>query len=292
MTKRTHDVLFVIGLLIVPIVHFCLFWIYVNFSSISMSFINDAGEFTLEYFAMFFDELKIPQSVISEAILNTLKYFASGMIIGIPFAYVASYFIYKKILMYKYFRVVFFLPSIISSVILTALYSAFIAPDGVIGQMLLSFGMKKVPVFLADPEYATGAIMIYCLWTGPGTNLILFGGAMSRIPEEVMESASLDGVNAFQELWYFVIPLTISTLITVWTLSIAGIFMASGPILLFTQGEIGTMTLDYWIYDKVASYNQNFHYASAVGLLFTLVGTPITLISRKFLNKLDGDVQY
>lgn len=36
MTKRTHDVLFVIGLLIVPIVHFCLFWIYVNFSSISM----------------------------------------------------------------------------------------------------------------------------------------------------------------------------------------------------------------------------------------------------------------
>lgn len=292
MNKKTKDILFTIGLLVIPILHFCVFWLYVNFSSISMAFIDDNGKFTFGYFGMFFNEVQIPMSSITEAIINTLKYFALNMIVGIPFAYVAAYFIYKKILMYKFFRVVFFLPSIISSVILTSLYSSFIAPDGAIGLLLQRFGMERVPVFLADRQYATFAIMIYCLWTGPGTNLILFCGAMSRIPEEVLESASLDGVNVFQELWYFVLPLTITTAITVWTLTIAAIFMSSGPILLFTQGEFGTMTLDYWIYDKVASYNQNLHYASAVGLLFTLIGTPITLIARKFLNKMDGGVQY
>ena len=293
LDRKWKDRIFVFTLIILPVTHFFVFWLYVNLSSIMMAFQDMAGNFTLEWFVLFKEELMLPDSNILTAILNTLKYFAVTNFINTPVGYVAAYFFYKKIVGYKAFRVIFFLPGIISGVILTALYSSFIAPSGLIGILLKEvFGVKEVPIFLADSLYATNAMLIYMVWVGIGGNLILFSSAMSRIPAEVIESGQLDGVNMMQEVWYFIIPLTMSTLVTIMTLAVAGMFLASGPVLLLTQGKYKTTTLDYWIYEKVSGYNKNLNYASAVGLIFTMVGMPITLLSRKLLSKLDSGVQY
>lgn len=293
LNKKWKDRIFIFTLIILPITHFFVFWLYVNLSSIMMAFQNMAGNFTLEWFSLFVDELTLPDSNISTAIVNTLKYFLVTNFINTPIGYIAAYFFYKKIFGYKAFRVIFFLPGLISGVIMTSLYSSLIAPDGAIGIILQKiFGMKEVPIFLADSRYATNAMLIYMIWVGIGGNLILFSSAMSRIPAEIIESGQIDGVNMVQEIWYFIIPLTMSTLVTVMTLAVAGLFMSSGPILLLTQGRYETYTLDYWIYEKVTGYSKNLNYASAVGLIFTMIGVPITLLSRKLLSKLDSGVQY
>ena len=291
--KKVKDRMFVASLLIIPLLHFVIFWAYVNFSSIALAFQTSTGSFTLANFSLFFQELALPDSVVGSAIVNTLKYFALNLLGIIPLSMIFSFFLYKKILFYKYYRVVFFLPSIISAVILTSLYSYLIAPTGFFGKIWTALsGAEKTPIFLADSRYATNAILLYCLWTGFGVNLILFNGAMSRIPAEVIESAKLDGVGFFREFVYFVIPLIWSTISTVLTLAVVGIFTSSGPILLFTQGNFDTFTLGYWIYDKVASYNSNFQYASAVGLVFTVLGMPIALGARWFLNRFGNGVEY
>ena len=206
-----------------------------------------------------------------------------------------AYFLYKKIIGYRIFRFVFFLPSIISATVLTALYKQLIAPGGVVALVVEALG-GSVPLlgYLATEGTALTAIVIYTLWTGFGVNIILFNGAMTRIPEEVMEYARLDGVGSGRELVQIIIPLIWPTLSTIITFAFVGIFTASGPILLFTKGQYGTYTISFWIYDLVQGVNKviNLEYASAVGLFFTLIGAPIVLIVRMLINKAVDAVEY
>ena len=114
---------------------------------------------------------------------------------------------------------------------------------------------------------------------------------MARIPDEIVEAATLDGVGTFRELTQVVIPLIWSTICTLLVFTIVGIFTASGPILLFTQGEYDTYTISFWIFQQIErGYDPN--YPSAVGLFFTLIGTPIVLISKHYLEKIGSDVEY
>ena len=295
ISKKTRDAVFVYGMLFLPLAVFFVFWVLVNFKSILMAFQTADGVFTLDNFKLFFTELKVSGSEIDIAIKNTFVYFAVGFFIKIPLTYLLSYFMYKKIFLYKYFRVIFFLPSIMPPIVMVSLFGYLVSPEGVIPLLYSAFKgipVENVPIFLGDSLYATKTIVVYTLWAGFGVNMLLFNSAMARIPMEVIESAHIDGVGFFREMVSFVVPLTWSTLSTVLMLAVAGIFQSQGPILLFTQGNFGTTTIGYWIYDKVTSYSSNYEYAAAVGLFFTLVGVPITLGSRWLMNRFNQGLEF
>jgi raffinose/stachyose/melibiose transport system permease protein len=148
---------------------------------------------------------------------------------------------------------------------------------------------KEMPLFLFDSSYALWTIVFYTVFFGIGSNLVLFSGAMSNIDKSVAEAARVDGAGLFREIVHVVIPLTWPTLSTVLVFNFIGLFGASGPILLFTKGEVRTYTISYWIYDRV-TFNQQLNYPAAVGLFFTFVGAPIALFMRWLLSKGVEDV--
>ena len=106
-----------------------------------------------------------------------------------------------------------------------------------------------------------------------------------------IESAKLDGVNSMQELFLIITPMVWSTFSTLFILSFIGIFSASGPILFFTNGAYNTTTLSYWIFLQVKD-NATYNYPSAVGLFFTIIGVPLTLIVWKVTNMIHENVEY
>lgn len=117
--------------------------------------------------------------------------------------------------------------------------------------------------------------------------MLLFGGALARIPTEILESARIDGISMGKEVVFMIIPLVWPTLSTILILNMTGLFTASGPILLFTKGSYGTMTIAYWIFDAVAykgvsAYNQ----VAAGGLIFTVIGAPIVLFVKWLIEKI------
>lgn len=285
-------------MLAVPLTNLVIFYFAVNINSVLMAFQENLGGKTVwsgYQFTRLFKELGMSDFIITEAIRNTLIFFLLGLLIINPLSLLLAYFLYKKIIGYRIFRFVFFLPSIISATVLTALYKQLIAPGGVVALVVEALG-GSVPLlgYLATEGTALTAIVIYTLWTGFGVNIILFNGAMTRIPEEVMEYARLDGVGSGRELVQIIIPLIWPTLSTIITFAFVGIFTASGPILLFTKGQYGTYTISFWIYDLVQGVNKviNLEYASAVGLFFTLIGAPIVLIVRMLINKAVDAVEY
>lgn len=284
-----------IGLMLsVGLIQFLIFWVYVNFDSILMGFRLQTKEgliWTFENFKRFFHEMQIPEYELSLALKNTLLLFVVGTLIGLPTSLLFSYYLYKKILFAKFFRVVFFLPSIISAAVLVALFRYLLAVDGPFNAILSWISGNPVSIeWITDEAYSMKTILFYVFWTGFGSNIVLFTGAIHRIPQDILEYAKLDGVSMTRELLQIIVPLIWPTLSTLLVFASAGLFTNSGPILLFTEGRHKTMTIGYFIFAQVQ--NNSYYYPAAIGLVFTVIGFPIVIIVKWALGKIYEDVEY
>lgn len=286
-------VIFCYIMLSLSIIHFIIFWLCVNISSIKIAFTVRDGtgieKFSLANFELFFVDVANPNGTIFSAIKNTVLYFLMDMFKRV-LAFVIAYFFYKKIWGSKTFRVIFYLPSLLSDLIIVTIFKKFIATGGPLYNVLLELFNYELPVLLGSPETATGTILFYVLWSGFGATMLIFVGVMNRIPEDIIEAARIDGCTWFKEFTKIVIPLAWETLYTMLVLGMAGIVMASGPIMVFTGGAFDTYTLSYWIFaqTKAGSYN----YPAAIGLLTTVITIPITFISRWLMSKFNSDITY
>ena len=287
--SKRGQTLFLTVMLIVPIVQWAIFWLYVNIQTILLGFQTRIGEWTLSNFRQLFYELGTAGSSINTAVLNTLRYFATNVCVIMVLALIISYFMFRQIKGARVFRIIFYLPAIISTVAMTTVFENFIAPTGPVGYIFESLG-REAPELLADSSTATNTIIFYTVWTGFGTNILLFTGAMSRVPMSVLESAKLDGAGMGREIVSIILPLIWPTLSTLLILNCTSIFSASGPILLFTSGGYGTTTIGYWIFDMVYNYN-SYNMVSAAGLFFTCIGVPFIMLVRWLIEKIPA-VEY
>ena len=290
--KKRGELIFLACMLALPVLQWLIFWLFVNVQSIALAFQDTRGGFTWNNFAAFWDELHATTGkTIGVAVKNTMIYFAVGVLLQLPGALVIAYFLYKRIWLNKVFRVIFYLPAIISGVVMVAAYRSIVDPGGPFEALAALFGGHLPPEgLLANSKTATLMIVLFVIWTGFGGNMLLFGGAMARVPVDVLEAARLEGCGPFRELVQIILPLIWPTICTMLIFTFTGIVNSSGPILLFTNGDYETTTINFWIFLKV--YGQQgsgaggeFGIVSATGLCFTLVTVPLILLVRWGLEK-------
>ena len=116
---------FLCVILAVPIIHFLVFWLYVNFDSILMAFqYKKANEVVwgFENYSRLWKDMHAEYSEFWMALKNTLIFFFSNLLITLPVSLILCYFFFKKIWGYKVFRFVFYLPSIITSAAIVMLF--------------------------------------------------------------------------------------------------------------------------------------------------------------------------
>lgn len=293
--RKKRELRFIVLMLILPVAQFLVFWLYVNFNSILMAFrLEQGGEYvyTLHNFNRFFIELKAAGGTMWTQIKNSLSFFPVSVLITLPISFVFSYFLYKKVPGTGLFRVLFYLPSIMSAVSLTMLFRYTISPVGPLSLLERAIGMEPID-FLGSPKYAMGTILFYTVWSGLGYNIVLISSQMARIPKELFESAAIDGAGLMTEMLNIVLPLSYGTISTLITLSIAHLFTTIGPVILLTNGANNTNTIASFIYYKVKNSSENnMAYASAVGLVFTFVGLPIVLLGRKILSMIGENIEF
>lgn len=297
--RRRNEIVFIIGMLIIPVLHFLVFWLYVNIDSILIAFKGvevHSGQayYTTENFEHVFLLLQTADSQLWQSIRNTLITWVFTTLFMFPLSIFWAYFIYKRILLGNFFRVMFYIPSIINAVALAAIYHYMLASRGPVGLLYKAlYPDEYVPAFFNEVGYAMRVVLLYVFWTGFGGNLILLNGAMGRIPKEMVESAMIDGIGMWRELFNFVLPLSWPTLSTLITFSFTGLFTSSGPVLLLTAGKGETYTISFWIFEIVYGQKSGLpNIAAAMGLLFTAIGLPIVLIARHFINKIYDDVEF
>lgn len=284
--------IFIWGSLAIPIVHFLVFWLYVNFDSLLLAFRTFEGGkqvFSLQNFRDVFARMSTDTGDLSIAIKNTFIFFGFGLIFTFLNLFCA-FVLYKKILFKSFFRFMFYVPTIISAVVISGLFKYMVNPMGPIGVLYTHLTGNPAPAFLLQKEYALKTVMAYTAFVGFAGNILLLGGAMARIPQSVVESAYLDGIGWFREFVQICLPLIWGTLSTLIILMMSNIFNSSGEILLLTGGRGDTTTISYWMFSQIKYYN-SYNLPSAFGWLLTLVAVPISLITRKIVNNIYKDVE-
>lgn len=296
MSKMT--VAFILCCTVIPVVQFLVCWVYANFSAILMAFQDSHGNFNLDNFARFFKEFSLATSDISVAFKNTFITFGIA-VVSYPFKVLVSFFIYKKVPFAGFYRIVFFLPSIIFSVAMALIFTRLMSVDGVIAQWVgQNAGLDYTPELLADSRYANTVVLLEMIWLGFPGDLIIWGGTFARIPTDVLESGKIDGTTWWTEFTKIVVPLVWPTVALQMLLLGCSMFSATGNVFLLTDGRYGTITLSAWmyrtlLYNSGGNYHSNvYNYMSAVGLMLTAVAILISLFIRKYTNKAFSEVEY
>ena len=295
--RRKGRTLFIVCILAIPILNWLVFWLYVNISSIFLAFqeldpFTGTQKWSMGNFEKLWEQITGDGDLLL-SLKNTGLYFLSGLLITMPLSLFISYFLSKKIFGYQFYRVVFYLPCIITPVILTSLYDQMLSPRGPIAKifekLFISYPLNG-PLYIQGSTLPTIMIIIYTILTGFGGDMLIFSGAMSRIPTEVYESAKLDGCGPIREVFTIVMPLIWSTISTKIVLLMSGIFAASGPIMLLVTDNYNTKTVAFWIYNIVQK-GLDVNLVAMAGLCFTLIIIPIIFGVRALMDKF-GNVEY
>jgi len=309
LSRKASAAIFIACMLFVPLLQFVIFWIVPNINSILLAFTNKTGTAGAGYqFSKFWKDLTDSSShdhdFLVYSITNSLIYFAVNIFICTPIVLFFSYVLFRKVPLSGVFKVVFYLPSILGlTVTATLFWFLFKAPvgfsaGGPIWTLLEKWGLISEKVvsdggLFKSPDTAFWMVLIYSIWTCVGLNMIMFNGAMKRIPSEVFESANLDGVGFFRQFISIVVPLIWPTISTLIIFSLSGIFVSYGAVMILTPNTQEASMIGWFILFKTDRNQANDpNYAAAVGLVFTLIGMPFILLIKRGLDKISAAVEY
>ena len=280
-----QKIIFLCTIFALPAINFAVFWVYLNISAIDYAFkieqLDGTVVYSLNNFKALFEAMTVPNSTFWISLRNSLLYWVTS-VISYLFAMIVGYFLFKKSPGYKGYRFFFYMPTLIAPTILVALFKQLIAANGPLAGMF--GGMENVPRFLTSEELAIWVCLFYSFFFGLGANLIVISGAMTQVDKSMLDAGKVDGVNMRQELFRIMLPVIWPTVIAQLIGTIAGIFMASGPILLLTNGAYETRTIAFWIYEQVLT-GSNYYYSAAIGMFFALLAIPLTFLSRWLMRK-------
>lgn len=284
--KKQDGRLFYYLMFALPIIQFCIFYIGVNINSILLAFKSyDAltGEYSVVGFANFFQFIEniTADPALGYAIQNSIIKYVCGWIFSTPFSLLFSYYIFKKKFAYKAMRVLLFLPSILSAMIMSLIFL------NISGHILPAFGLED---YLARVDTRFAMIIFFNIWIGFGGGVLLYSSAMSSISPSIIEAAHIDGVGAVGEFFHIVMPGIYPTFTTFVVTGVAGIFIDQANVYNFyaEAADIHAYTIGYYLFTqivgKAAGYT-SYPYAAAAGLLFTAVAAPTTLLIKLLMEK-------
>ena len=187
----------------------------------------------------------------------------------------------------KHFIWILYLPSVLSSVVMVTIFRNIVEVNGLVSALSIAMGKGAVTDLLISEKTAKWMVWCYNTWMGFPGAYVLVTAALRRIPEEIIESAQLDGVTPRTEFFKILFPLIWPTVQVLLLQKVTAILSADGPILLLTGGNADTYTIGFWYYDQVI-LSHSYEYPSAVGLLMTLVIAPIALIVKKLTDRVES----
>ncbi len=273
-------------LLSIPyMVHLTIFFVYPVIFSLVIVFhrwdIVTPMEFVgaKNFIRIFSDEVFL-QSIINTGIFLIL-HIPLQIIIALFFAVQLN----EKIRLRGLFRTLYFLPVVVSGVVVTILFQQLFSYDtGILNLFLNKIGIPRIP-WLVSEYWAMPSIALMATWKNVGLYVILFLSGLQSIPKELYEAADLDGANSVQKFFKITLPMLNPTVVTVVVLSIIGGFsLFIEPYVLTGGGPMNsTLSAMLYIYNQAFSFG-HMGYAATMGLFFAAIIFTVVSMQRKFVE--------
>ena len=274
-------------LLVSPyIIHFFVFIAFPVVFSIVLTFHNWNIISPMEYIGFGNFVRLFNDQFFFRSIWNTLVF----LIIHIPLQIVAALAIAQvlnqKIKFRGFFRAAYFLPVIVSGVVVTILWQQLYGFDsGLLNRLLVSLGLGKVG-WLVDPDVAMPSIAVMATWKNVGLYIVLFLVGLQTVPPHYYEAADIEGANKWQKFFKITLPTINPTIFMVFILStIGGFSLFIEPYILTGGGPLNsTLSAVLYIY-KQGFFYYHMGYASTLGFFFAFLILAVVMIQKKFIEK-------
>ena len=224
------------------------------------------------------------------------------MFFNFPVSILFTYALFKHVKGEMFFRVLFYLPGIIGSVVFGVVYKYLLAANGPVVEILARAGWASEELafhgLLRTASTAFGSVNVFGIWLALGGNIVILTGAMTRIPTEIFESASLEGVGVVREFFQLVVPLIWPTLSTLLIYQLGSVSTFDfGTYLLYGEGGVNypVQTMGYYLFLMTYNVSRGVEVANApaaLGVILTAFTVPVVLLLRWIIEKFSDKVEF
>ncbi|MDD6199778.1 MAG: sugar ABC transporter permease [Firmicutes bacterium] len=295
--KRTGELIFYCCLIAIPLLQYAIMYVAVNLNSIVLAFksygVNQDGTATVQWvglvnFKAFVQEFF--QAEMLQRLKNSLIVYGCRLGVGTFLALLFAYYIFRSFKGSQFFRYMLMLPSFISPVVLVMIFTYVV-------EYAIPAIFSVRSLFDGPPIQQLFVVILYNTLVGFGSGVLMYSNAMARIPVSLTEYGKLEGISPIREFFTVVLPCIYPTLETFLIIGVSQIFIDQANLYTFFGGSthFSIQTIGYWLYTQVLDGRatmSSYPYISAAGLVLSAITIPVVMIARKFLDKLDKEVEF
>lgn len=224
---------------------------------------------------------------VSIALQNTLKYVITVVPIQTILALGLVLLLNTKIQGKNWFKIIFFMPTVTSSAILTLIFMWMYNTNGLLNAVLQFLGWPTYN-WLGDPNVALKGIMMMNIWATAPLFMVIYLAALQEVPKSLYEAAEMDGATPWDKFWHITLPFLRPVTFFIVVMGVIGAFQLFDQAYIFSGGSGGpdnaTLTLVLLIY-QYAFKTLDIGYALALTLLLAIVILSATLIQRTLFKE-------
>lgn len=284
------------ALLLPGVLVFAMFTIYPIVKLLYMSFLEWNRDNMFEHsFAGFSNYAAVlSDATFRTAFANTLIYtlvtVPGQMVLGL----LAAVLIYSIPRFRVTFRVIYYLPVITSWVIVSLVFRYIFNTEGMLNYLLTNvLHLSESNIRWLDTRWGGLTVaMMLGIWKGVGWNLVVFLAALQSVPQELYESASIDGCGPFARFFYITLPSIKPTILFALVMLTIGGFNVFTSIKMITDGKPmhQTEVVLTWMYSKAFS-SGDFGYAAALSFIVAVTLAFLAVLQFKAMRR-NGESQF
>jgi multiple sugar transport system permease protein len=183
-------------------------------------------------------------------------------------------------------RIIYFLPTITSSTVLTLIFMWIYNTNGLLNHFLQAISLPTYN-WLGDPAVALKGIMLMNIWSTAPFFMVIYLAALQDVPQSLYEAAQIDGATAWEQFLFITLPLLKPVTFFVVAMGLIGTFQLFDQSYIFSNGSGGpnnaTLTLVLLIYQYVFR-NLQMGYAAAIAFLLAMVIISVTLVQQRLFQ--------
>ncbi len=226
------------------------------------------------------------------ALKNTLSYTFWCLVFQFPLGFGMALFFSKKFKLAQFLRGLTVIAWVLPMIAVAGIFKFMFNGDiGIINHFLVSMNIINEPIqWLAYGDSAMTAIIIANIWKGVPFNMILLSTALTTLPKDVFEAASIDGANTFKKFIYITVPLLKPAILSVLTLGFIYTFKVFDLSYVMTGGGPGSATemLSTLAY-RFSFTEYNFSQGSAVANILFVLLMVVGIFYISLVNKEEND---
>ncbi|WP_438447254.1 carbohydrate ABC transporter permease [Gorillibacterium sp. sgz5001074] len=231
-----------------------------------------------------------------DSVKTTFIYAGGKVLVSLPLALLLAVVLNRGLRGRNVLRAIYFMPTIISSAVMAVVFfTIFNSYNGILNQFLMKYHLISKSIDWLGPDHALFTVIIVAVWGAVGNYMLLFLAGLQNIPDDIYESASLDGAGKVQQFWYITIPMLGPVLQIIIMLAIINALKGYESIMVMTGGgPVGKTEVMYLYVYKLffptaadaGGAVQQIGYGSAVGFVTALIVGAVTMVYFFFSRRM------